>query len=96
MSVCRVVQHLSDNLASGTRILAPLALHERQHGILVSEEEVYGPSRRARLRIRDIHFALDKKPPARIIWANLLAGEQLRIALEKILKLLLLVFANDR
>ena len=60
---------------------------------MIDEEKVDRPAFVTRPRIDHRHFALDEEPLGRVFGEDLLARQEVRVLLEKILKFLAFVFA---
>jgi hypothetical protein len=83
--VCGVVEQLSDDLATKTRVRAALDFYERRNAVLVEEEMVNTPPVCPVLFACDPKFALHEQPsPTRLI--VLISRQEIRMLREQLLQ----------
>jgi hypothetical protein len=83
---CRIVKHLSDDLAARPGVVAALDFDGRGYAILIQEEMVERPPPGSALLAGDSRLARDQQPATWDDWVNLIPGQDVGVVGEEALE----------
>jgi hypothetical protein len=76
---CRIVKHLSDDLAARPGVVAALDFDGRGHAILIQKQMVKRPTAITTLHGRNARLTGDQEPAAWGSWVDLVPGEDVGV-----------------